>query len=252
MNKYQIPNLAKACEVLEFISNAPHGCSLKEVCMALSIPRTTALRITQTLVNSDYLLEKEDRTLSMGSAVIQLGVKALDSIDVRSYARPILQALSLDTNKSSHLAMLNGTKSMLVEVCDTPHPLRIAARPGTLVDLHSSSTGKIFLAYCIEDPQTFCKKLELTRHTPNTHTTIKEVLAGIKETRRNGFAIDDEEYTPGIRCIAAPIINAFGITADALGITSSTATFPKKHIKEMAKKVTRAAEEISLKLGHAR
>ncbi len=59
---------------------------------------------------------------------------------------PRTNALSADTGESSHLAMLNGDKSLLVEVCDSPSPVRIASRPGTLVELHCSSTGKVFLA----------------------------------------------------------------------------------------------------------
>ncbi len=43
--------------------------------------------------------------------------------------------------------MLNGDKSLLVEVCDSPSPVRIASLPGTLVELHCSSTGKVFLAF---------------------------------------------------------------------------------------------------------
>lgn len=251
MKEYLIPNLGKACDVLEFISDTTHGYSLKEISDQLNIPRTTALRITQTLLQADYLAKKDNNSFVLGSAVVQLGVKALDSIDIRGYARPILHQLTNETGESTHLAMLNGTKSMLVEVCDSPHPLRIAARPGTLVDLHCSATGKIFLAYCIDDPAAFCAQLELTAHTPNTHVTVEQVLAGIEETRKNGYAMDEIEYAPGVRCIGAPVINAFGKVVDAIGLTASTASFTKGKIPSMAIKIKTAAGEISAKLGHA-
>lgn len=250
MDKYNIPNLGKACTVLEFISNAPNGSLLKDISATLDIPRTTALRITQTLLQADFLAQKDNGTFVLGSAVIQLGVKALDSIDVRGYARPILQHLTSDTGESTHLARLNGTQSILVEVCDSPHPIRIAARPGTQVDLHSSSTGKIFLAYCIENPDFFCRQLPLTQHTPNTHITVEQVLADIEQTRINGYAIDDEEYTPGVRCIAAPVINAFGQTVDAIGLTASSATLTTAKIPVIAQRIKQASAEISLKLGY--
>lgn len=250
MNKYHIPNLENACHVLEFISDSANGCKLKDISAHLSIPRTTALRIVETLKQCDFLSEKEEGELVLGSAVVQLGVKALDKMDVRGYARPILQQLSAKAEESSHLAILNGMKSMLVEVADSPHPIRIAARPGTLVDLHCSSTGKIFLAYSIKNPEEFCRKLTFCSHTKNTHTTIEQVLNGIEETRKNGYAMDEEEYAPGIRCIAAPVINALGKTVDALGITASTATFPKSRIPTLSAQVKKAAAEISAKLGY--
>jgi len=250
MKEYTIPNLSKACGVLEFISDTANGCTLNEISKVLSIPRTTTLRITQTLLQVDFLAQKDDGAFVLGGAIIQLGVKALDSIDIRGYARPVLQQFTADTNESSHLAMLNGTKSMLIEVSDSPHPVRIAARPGTLVDIHCSATGKVFLAYCIEDPEMFCQQLDLTAHTPNTHNTIEKVLKGIERTRKKGYAIDNEEYVLGVRCIAAPIVNAFGKTVDAIGFTASTATFTKARIPVMAEKIKNAAAQISVKLGH--
>lgn len=251
MKNYCIPNLKNACDVLNLISESSTGIPLKTISSSLSIPHTTALRITQTLRQADYIAQKDDHTYVLGSAVVQLGIKALDNIDIRGYARPVLLELACDTNESAHLAMLNGTKSMLVEVADSPHPIRIAARPGTLVDLHPSSTGKIFLAYSIKDPEIFCSKLDLHVHTPNTHNTVAKVLKGIEETRKRGYAVDDEEYASGIRCIAVPIMNAFGKTVDALGITASTATLTKARIPRVAERVRKAANEISQKLGYA-
>jgi len=251
MNKYHIPNLGKACEVLELISNTPGGCPLQELVVQLRIPRTTALRITQTLLDASYLAQNEEGGFTLGTSLVQIGVKALDNLDIRGYARPVLQALSAETGESSHLAMLNGEKSMLVEVADSPHPVRIAARPGTLVELHCSSTGKVFLAFSIPEPRKFCAELELTPHTKNTDSTVAAVLASIEETRKQGCAMDEEEYVPGVRCVAAPVLNAFGKTIAAVGITASTSTFTKARIRTMSARIKQAAADISTSMGFA-
>lgn len=249
MNKYHIPNLGKACEVLELIGKTPHGCRLKEISEKLAIPRTTALRITETLLDANYLARSEEGTYTLGPSLVQLGVRALDNLDIRGFARPVLKELSLDTGESSHLAILNGDQSMLVEVADSLHPVRIASRPGTLVDLHCSSTGKVFLAFSIPDPGTFCKALVLTPYTPKTNSTPEAVLASIKKTRKLGYAIDEEEYVLGVRCIAAPVQNAFGKTIAAVGITASCATLTKMKVEPVAKKIIVAAAEISARIG---
>ncbi len=249
MKEYRTPNLAKACQVLNHISNSDGEVQLKDIASGLSIPRTTALRITQTLMDVGYLAQHENGRFTLGPALVQLGVKALDNLDIRNFARPVLKSLSEETGESSHLAMLSGDKSLLVEVADSPHPIRIAARPGTLVDLHCSSTGKVFLAFSVPEPIKFCPTLELPSHTHNTHTSVKAVLNGIEETRKRGFAIDEEEYAPGVRCIAAPVINAFGKTIAAVGLTASTSTFTKAKIEPMAKKLLAAATNISVNMG---
>jgi len=249
MSKYHIPNLGKACEVLDLVADTPGGLQLKVISAKLEIPRTTALRITQTLLDAGFLAESEDGHLTMGTSLVHIGVKALDNLDMRSFARPVLKALSTDTGESSHLALLNGDKSLLVEVADSPHPVRIASRPGTLVELHCSATGKVFLALSIPEPRTFCKTLELTSHTHNTDSTVDDVLASIEQTRKQGYAMDEEEYVLGVRCIAAPVKNAFGKTIAAVGITASTSTFTKAKIRNMAKKLENAATAISENMG---
>ncbi len=249
MNKYHIPNLGKACEVIELIGNSPDGLMLKQIYQPLEIPRTTALRITQTLLDAGFLAENEKSALVLGTALVQIGVKALDNLDIRGFARPILKRLASETGESCHLAVLNAERSMLVEVADSPHPVRIAARPGTLVELHCSSTGKVFLAFQIPEPAKFIQTLELSPHTPNTDTTQKAVLASIERTRKLGYAIDEEEFVPGVRCIAAPVRNAFGKTVAAVGITASTSTFTKPKIRTMAEKLNHAVSEISANMG---
>jgi IclR family acetate operon transcriptional repressor len=249
MNKYHIPNLGKACDVMGLIGDTPTGLTLKELVQRLDIPRTTALRITQTLLDAGFLVENDAGRMVPGSSLVQIGIKALDNLNIRGFARPRLRKLAAETGESCHLAVLNGRNSMLVEVADSPHPVRIAARPGTLVDLHCSSTGKVFLAFAVAEPAKFIKTLELTKHTEQTDTTQTAVLRSIKEARKKGYAIDEQEYVQGVRCIAAPVTNAFGKTIAAVGITASTSTFTKAKIRTMGVKIKKAAADISIS-GH--
>ena len=247
--KYHIPNLGKACEILDFISNSQQGHTLKDIASTCEIPRTTALRITQTLLKKGFLAMNENGDFTLGTALVQIGIKALDHLDIRSFARPVLKELTEDTGESSHLAILNGDKSMLLEVMDTPFPVRIASRPGTLVDIHCSSTGKVLLAFSVPDPRAFCESLDLATHTKKTDSSIKSVLASIEDTHKKGYAVDNEEYALGARCIAAPVRNAFGKTIAAVGITASTSTFKKAMIPKMAKRIIAATNQISRNMG---
>ncbi|VGO19190.1 IclR family transcriptional regulator C-terminal domain-containing protein [Pontiella sulfatireligans] len=87
-----------------------------------------------------------------------------------------------------------------------------------MVELHCSSTGKVFLAFSIPEPSEFCKALECTPHTKNTDSSVAEVLTSIEQTRKLGYVMDEEEYVLGVRCITAPSKNAFGKTIAAGGI----------------------------------
>ena len=249
MNRYWIPNLDKACLVIEMVAGSPDGCTMKEIGTELAIPRTTALRITQTLLERGFFDRNDEGAFTLGPAMVHLGVLALDRLDVRTFARPVLKNLTTDTGESAHIALLSRDKALLVEVCDPPRPIRIASRPGTLVDLHCSATGKVLLAYGIADSRTFCRRLELSAHTVNTRTSVEDVLRDIEQIRRQGYAVDDEEYLPGARCIAVPVMNTFGKTIAAIGITASTSTMPTSRIPQIRDRLKRAAREMSGSMG---
>ena len=136
-------------------------------------------------------------------------------------------------------------------VQDSPHPLRAASRPGFLAELHCSSTGKVFLAYLhrarlaeiiAESPP--------TARTPLTLTSLPAIRKEVDLTRKRGFSLDNEEFNPGVRCLAAPVFAADGTVAAAIGITAATVRFPKERIPEMAAKVQAVAGELSRLMGY--
>lgn len=248
MTKYIIPNLRNACRVLRLLSEQGAGLPLAEITRRLEIPRTTALRIVTTL-SVEGMVEQAGKSFVLGPSLIQLGTRALENLDLRTIAIPVLRELSQRTQETAHLAVPTGDKALLLEVCDSPLPVRVASRPGTLADIHCSATGKVFLSFCHEDLAAFLQDKELIRRTENTKTTLAQLLIETERTRERGYAVDEEEYSLGVRCLAAPIRNSFGKVIAAVGITASASSFTKRLIPSVARDVTTAALTISKTLG---
>ncbi len=249
MDKYTIPNLTNACRVLRTLAKEKQGMSVSQISKKLSIPRTTALRIMSTLA-SEGLLLNENKHYCLGNGLIHLGMQALSFVDIRTIAIPIMKELTEKTRETCHLAVLSNDKVLLIEVCDSPHPVRVASRPGTLALLHCSATGKIFIAYVIGDKiNEFFKGKEIEKRTNNTMISIKEIEVEAHTTLNQGYAVDNEEYHEGVRCLAAPIFNAHKNVIAAVGITASTVTFTIERIPDMAHHVREAAQAISKNLG---
>jgi DNA-binding IclR family transcriptional regulator len=248
MDKYVIPNLKNACRVLKRLTEEPGGMSVAEVTRQLKIPRTTALRILHTL-RGEGMVDLHERNYRLGPELIRLGARALEGVDVRTAAIPVLAQLANETRETSHLAVRSGDKALLLEVCDSPHPVRVASRPGTLTDIHCSATGKVLLAYQVDDLHALLGGKELVARTPNSRTTIEGLEEEIRRVRECGYAIDEEEYSPGVRCLAAPIRDSLGAIVAAIGITAGTSSFTKRRIKSVARTVIAAAERVSATLG---
>jgi len=250
--RYVIPNLRNACRILKLLGSRPEGFKTADIGRTLKIPTTTTLRIMTTL-HLEGLVRKNNALYELGPVLIQLGNASLAGTEIRTAAIPILDKLTGLTDETAHLAIPCDDRSLIVAVHDSPHPLRAASRPGFLAELHCSSTGKTLLAFLH-----YHRLSEFygngtarpTKRTPHTLTTLAELKRELELTRKRGYSLDDEEFAPGIRCLAAPVYASDGTVAAAIGITASTVRFTKERIPEMAGKVQAAAAELSRLLGY--
>ncbi|MFD2257860.1 IclR family transcriptional regulator [Luteolibacter algae] len=248
MSKYTIPNLKNACLALKLMAEQKSGISIGEMGEHLGVPRTSMLRILTTLEDEGFV-QREGRTYQIGPMMLGMGLKAFKKSDIRELAGPVLNILAVTTGETAHLAQLTGKQALIARVCESPNPVRAASKEGTLADIHCSATGKIMLAFAVSDLSGFLDGVPLVKRTPHTSVSVKALAKEIREIQARGYSIDNEEYSIGVRCLAAPVRNASGKVEAAIGITASTVSFPQERIPEIADRVISAAEDLSLKLG---
>jgi len=249
--RYVIPNLRNACRIMKLLGDAEDGMKSADIARRLKIPVTTTLRIMTTL-HLEGLVRKHGAQYELGPVLIRLGNSALANTEIRALSLPVLDKLTASTDETSHLAIPCDGRSLIVAVQDSPHPLRAASRPGFLAELHCSSTGKTFLAFLYKDRlKELYGTAMLTKRTPLTKTTLAELTDDAEATLKRGYGLDNEEFNPGVRCLAAPVFDADGTVIAAVGITASKTRFTERRIPEMAAKVQAAATELSGLLGHS-
>jgi DNA-binding IclR family transcriptional regulator len=246
---YTVPSLKNSFTILEILANN-NELILQEISRKTSIPKTTVFRILYTL-EQEGVIEKQGDKYKIGFRVIKLGMAALSKMELRNVAIPFLYELSIQLGETSHLAVLSDRKSLIIEVCDSPHPVKISSRPGTAVSLHCSATGKVLLAFAIgaENIDEYLKHIKLEKRTGSTFTSMGELKKEIQKIVGQGYAVDNEEYYENVRCLAAPVRNAFGKTVAAIGITATTYRVKPEMIQSFSTEVIRVATEISKKLG---
>jgi DNA-binding IclR family transcriptional regulator len=249
LERYVIPNLRNACRVLKELRGHPGGLKAADLARSLGIPVTTTMRITATL-QIEGLVQKNDGRYGLGPVLIHLGNAALAGTDIRKLALPLLQKLTVEADETSHLAIPCNERSLIIAVQDSLHPLRAASPAGFLTDLHSSSTGKIFLSYIHQGQLSELSELKAPyKHTAHTLTKKADLEREIELTRKRGYSIDNEECHIGVRCVAAPVFSSDGSVAASIGITAATVRLSEKRIPEMAAKVMAVAAEASKLLG---
>lgn len=248
---HTIPNLLNACDILELITASTNGVAMGEVCERAGVPRTTAFRILNTFI-AKGLVEKTDRLYVAGPVLTRIGLQALHQNRLLFVSAPVLARLSRETDESSHVGVLSADKFMILDICESPHPIRTSAPPGFLAELHACAPGKVLLAHL--DTHRLAEltgKGRLNRRTANTICTRELLHKELELIRSRDYALDEEEFHEGIRCLAAPVRDALGRVAAAISITTTTNRFPRRRDREIAHKVLDAARELSSALGHA-
>ena len=171
--------------------------------------------------------------------------------ELRDLAMPVLKRLSQKTDETAHLALPCDERSLIVAVCDSPHPLRAASSPGTLTDLYTSSTGKVFLAHLHRDRiAEIVERYPPPSRTANSLTTVEQLETESDATLERRYGLDDEEFTIGVRCLACPVTGPDGSVVGAIGITAAAVRFTKARLPEMFESVSNAASDLSRLIGH--
>ncbi|SNY54334.1 transcriptional regulator, IclR family [Arsukibacterium tuosuense] len=246
MVSYVIPNLANACRIISLVSESEQGLSLTELEQRLALPRTTAFRILQTLCQ-EKVLAKQGKRYQVGAQLFKLGLNVLSSQRLSQQAQPCLQRLALKTGLSCHLALPHATGALLVEVCDSPNPLRLAARPGTVAAFNCSAAGKVFLAHHHLDQldELAAAGLFVSR-TKRSLTEPAQLYSELQRVLARGYAGDEMEYHNDVRCLAAPVRNEHGQVVAAVGATGPLAVFGKQPITAIIAALKQTAIDIAL------
>ncbi|MDQ8179343.1 IclR family transcriptional regulator [Pelagicoccus sp. SDUM812005] len=249
MEKYRIPNLHNACRVLKLLSTTPQALSIRSISESLQIPRTTTLRILATLTLEGFTAKKDD-CYSLGPSLVPIGDAAKASMDISELARPLLQQIVQATGETCHLAIPSGNRALIVEAIPSKHRLSSSTKPGAILDLHSSATGKCLLAFAHwPDLQAVLPLDELPQHTSKTLVTLEALNAEIESVRHANYAVDDEEFRKGARRIAAPVFSNDNQCVAAIGISGSCKRLPLERIEEIASLLKEAGLQLSRLLG---
>lgn len=244
-------SLDRALAILRLAGEGPK--TINELSQALDVHPTTALRLVQSLKKERFLQPAGTGNYVLGSALIDLGQRALEATDLRTLARPFLMRLSEVTTETVHLATLEGLDITYVDKVESQHAVRIESRVGRVVLKHCTGVGKAILSLLPER--------ELEAHYPTidfhrfTATTITDRAAFDRElllTKQRGYAVDDEEHEPGICCVAVPILSASGHVSGSLSVSAPVSRMGLTELLGFREEIEKAAMEISETLGYRR
>jgi len=245
-----IKSLDRAMEVLDHLSTLA-GATLSELAGDLGQSPATVYRILVTLEARGLVeLDAEAQLWHVGPRAFLIGARYLRRTSVVDRARPILRRLMVETGETANLAIARDDHVMFVSQVECHDSIRAFFPPGTLSPMHASGVGKALLAEMSERRlAAHLQRAPLERFTGHTITEPARLRAELDATRAQGFAVDDEEKTLGMRCIAAAVFDWTGEAVAGLSVSGPVSRVSQAETQRLAGAVTRAAAELSAALG---
>jgi IclR family acetate operon transcriptional repressor len=241
----------KALEVLEMLAAAEDGLRLTDVAARAGYPISTVRRLLVSLQERGYV-EQDGATSRYysGPKILTLQAHGIRHRHIGRRAYPHLSQLRRQLDETVNLGILSDTSVIYLETLVPDSSFSFYAPPGTRMPLHCTAMGKVFLANLPPATQNaVLDSLDLKPYTPNSMTTVTALRASLGEIGRRGYAIDNEEYAVGVRCLAAPIRDQSRAVVAGVSVTAPANRLPPIRDDEVAAALTGACWEISRGLG---
>jgi IclR family transcriptional regulator, KDG regulon repressor len=246
-----VQSIGRAFAILEQVARHRDGISLAELSKSVGLHNSTTFHLVQTMVALGYIRQvRENKRYRIGRPLFALAASALDEIEMVSLATPILEALSRETGECGHFAIRVGDAAVVVARTSGPGAFQLADRVGVSRPLHCTALGKVLLAALSpEQFQRLVARLALTAHTPKSLTDAEALRRELENVRQTGYALDDGEFDPEVRCIAVPVREFAGNVVGALGISGPIWRLSVQTLQARSGIVQAAAAKLSAEFG---
>lgn len=250
---YSIQTVSNALRLLEVFGD-DNELGVSELSRRLELHKNNVFRLLATLEQGGYI-EQSARTdrYRLGVGCLALGRSYTQSHPLIRRARPVLERLANELGETAHLAVLQGWQVAHLDGEQPSQLVHAAVRIGTALPAHSSALGKVLLGCAPEVLQAFDESLTGTELVALSESTIVDrhkMMEHLRTVTVQGFAVDLEECSPGLHCVAAPIFAEGHRLVAAISVSGPSFRLAEGGLhRSVVPVVTEAAERLSVELG---
>lgn len=243
MSEAPVSMVERVVLIVNTIERSSGPLTLGQISLRSGVPRSSAHRILQQLVDARWLQRLEGQ-YALGLRVFEIGSVVAHRDRISQTARPLMLELCRHTSHVIHLALLDGDDVVYLEKVGGAFASRLPSRVGGRLPAHCTAVGKAILAHLPRPELDAYLSRDLGARTSATITEVTALEAALQEVRRRGFAMESDEAVPGVACVAAPIVDRSSVVA-AISVCG-----PRADIRpdELRSAVMHVAAEISRRL----
>ncbi len=254
-SEYIIQAVSHALDLLEQFHDDVDEMGVTELSKRLKLHKNNVFRLLATLESRGYI--EQNRTTEnyrLGLKSLELGQTFIKQMGLLRQAKPVLDQLVKECNETSYVAIFKEGYIVYLDVVETDLTVRVVSRVGSRLPAYCTAAGKIHMAFMAEEEiDQLLPSRELKPYTPHTYTDREVLKADLKKIAEAGYAIDNEELDPGVRCVAGPIRDYTRRIIGAVSISGPSMRFSDERVeKELVPLVMQAADDLSTRLGFHR
>lgn len=249
--KSSVSSMVNALKLLNLFTMDEPEWILTDLADELDVGVSTVYRLTNTLMQEGFIVrDPVTKIFRLASSILEMGHYVLSTFDICEISPPILEKLVQDSGETAHLSILEGNKTIYLQVFECLNYVNVRTHVGKKHPAHCTSTGQVILAYQSEETieRVIAEGLPLYSPKSATITELQKFRERLAAIKKQGYSLNINEMNVGVSAIAAPVKSHSGKVEYAVSIAGPSSRINTNTAPSLIKKVTEAADKLEREL----
>ena len=249
---YVIQSVTNAFNLLEEFKEDRDELGVTELSKRLGLHKNNVFRLLATLESKGYIEQnKATDNYRLGVKSLELGQTFIKQLGLVRQAKPFMREIVEKCNETAYIGVIRQNSVVYLDVEEANQTVRVANRVGWRLPMHCTAIGKAQIAFVSEEEFDKLGILDnMERFTPNTIIDKGEFINHLKEVAKQGYAVDNEEYNLGVRCVGVPLRDYTGRVVGGICVSGPSCRITDEMLRKgIIPVVKKAGEKASKRLG---
>lgn len=224
-------SLARGLIVIQAFTQQSPQMTISQLSLKTGLSRAAVRRCLYTLTKLGFAGAEDGSRYSLRPRMLTLSHTYTASNTLSSAAQPILERMSSALRESFSVATLDGEDIVYIARTSVSRVMSVDLHIGSRLPAYCTSMGRVLLAYLPTDQlESYLAKVVLTPYTTRTVNSIEKLRLLLRNVRRNGYALCDQEFEVGLRSLAVPVYSSSGRAVATINLSGNA---PRMSVMDM-------------------
>jgi IclR family pca regulon transcriptional regulator len=241
-------SLARGLLVIQAFTPQTPQMTISQISVRTGLSRAAVRRCLYTLSKLGFAGAEDGQRYSLRPKMLTLANTYTATSTLASAAQPILERMSAALGESFSVATLDGEDIVYIARTTVTRVMSVDLHIGSRLPAFCTSMGRVLLAYLPQDQlEQYLQRATFTQYTPRTMTSPDKLRLALRNVRRNGYALCDQELEIGLRSLAVPVYAPNGRVVATVNLSGNAPRMPMLDMQtRFLPHLRQAASELSV------